>query len=84
MDDALLIHQLFHPPNQWLKEGHVQLPSRPDARGTYFFTVNLRNRHSDLLVREIHLLRAVVQAVKHRRPFHIDAWVVLPEHMHCL
>ncbi|CAN7634633.1 transposase [Aquipseudomonas alcaligenes] len=52
--------------------------------GTYFFTVNLRNRHSDLLVREIYLLRSVVQAVKHRRPFHIDAWVVLPEHMHCL
>ena len=51
---------------------------------TYFFTVNLRNRSSDLLVREIDLLRATVRATRQRPPFHIDAWVVLPEHMHCL
>jgi len=51
---------------------------------TYFFTVNLRDRMSDLLVREIELLRATVRATKARHPFHIDAWVVLPEHMHCL
>ena len=51
---------------------------------TYFFTVNLRNRNSDLLVREIDLLRATVRATRQRHPFHIDAWVVLPEHMHCL
>src|SRR3990167_9072983 len=51
---------------------------------TYFFTVNLRDRSSDLLVREIELLRATVRATKARHPFHIDAWVVLPEHMHCL
>ncbi len=46
---------------------------------TYFFTVNLRDRSSDLLVREIDLLRATVRATKARHPFHIDAWVVLPE-----
>ena len=51
---------------------------------TYFFTVNLRDRSSDLLVREIDLLRATVRATRQRHPFHIDAWVVLPEHMHCL
>ncbi|MDT4861530.1 REP-associated tyrosine transposase [compost metagenome] len=51
--------------------------------GTYFFTVNLRDRRDDLLVREIDLLRTVVRLVKQRHPFHIDAWVVLPEHMHC-
>ena len=51
---------------------------------TYFFTVNLRDRSSDLLVREIDLLRDTVRATKARHPFHIDAWVVLPEHMHCL
>jgi putative transposase len=50
----------------------------------YFFTVNLRDRSSDLLVREIDLLRATVRATQQRHPFHIDAWVVLPEHMHCL
>ncbi|WP_271411529.1 REP-associated tyrosine transposase [Pseudomonas sp. Q1-7] len=52
--------------------------------GTYFFTVNLRDRRDDLLTREIELLRTVVRTVKQRHPFHIDAWVVLPEHMHCL
>ena len=52
--------------------------------GTYFFTVTLRDRHSDLLVREIALLRQVVARTRRRHPFRIDAWVVLPEHMHCL
>lgn len=51
---------------------------------TYFFTVNLHDRTSDLLVREIGLLRASVRAARQRHPFHIDAWVVLPDHMHCL
>ncbi len=51
---------------------------------TYFFTVNLRDRSSDLLVREIDLLRATVRATRQRHPFYIDAWVVLPDHMHCL
>ncbi len=51
---------------------------------TYFFTVNLRDRCSDLLVREIDLLRDTVRATRSRHPFRIDAWVVLPEHMHCM
>ncbi len=51
---------------------------------TYFFTVNLRNRSSDLLVRQVALLRECVRATRSRHPFHIDAWVVLPEHMHCM
>ena len=52
--------------------------------GTYFFTVNLRSRRSRLLVTEIDALRAAVRAARARQPFHIDAWVVLPDHMHCL
>lgn len=51
---------------------------------SYFFTVNLRDRQSDLLVREIALLRETVRATRACHPFHIDAWVVLPERMHCL
>nr|WP_298109698.1 transposase [uncultured Pseudomonas sp.] len=51
---------------------------------TYFFTVNLDDRASDLLIREIDLLRESVRATRARHPLHIDAWVVLPEHMHCL
>jgi len=52
--------------------------------GCYFFTVNLRDRRSDLLVAEIAALRGAVRAARARHPFHIDAWVVLPDHMHCL
>lgn len=52
--------------------------------GSYFFTVNLQDRQSDLLIREIDLLRHAVATTKERHPFTIDAWVVLPEHMHCL
>ncbi|MFT5663035.1 MAG: putative transposase [Gammaproteobacteria bacterium] len=51
--------------------------------GCYFFTVNLLERHQNhLLIEQIDLLRNVVRQVKHKYPFHIDGWVVLPEHMH--
>lgn len=52
--------------------------------GTYFFTVNLLDRWSCLLVEHIDLLRESVRAVKRRRPFQIDAWVVLPDHLHAV
>lgn len=54
------------------------------AGGCYFFTVNLLDRKSALLVEHVELLREAVRICKQKRPFHIDAWVVLPEHMHCL
>lgn len=52
--------------------------------GTYFFTVNLLDRRRRLLVEHVDELRAAVRSVRNRQPFHIDAWVVLPEHLHCL
>ena len=52
--------------------------------GTYFFTVNLLDRGRPLLVERIDLLRATVRRVRELKPFHIDAWVVLPEHLHAL
>jgi putative transposase len=55
--------------------------STPGA--TWFFTVNLRKRKdNDLLVREIATLRRCVAKERAARPFKINAWVVLPEHMH--
>ena len=51
--------------------------------GSFFFTVNLADRSSDILVREIELLRLTISATMRRRPF-VIAWVALPEHMHCL
>ncbi len=52
--------------------------------GTYFFTVNLRDRRSDQLITAIRALRAAVRTTRVRHPFRIDAWVVLPDHTHCM
>ena len=52
--------------------------------GTYFFTVNLADRSSTLLVEHVAELRQAVRTVKQRHPFNILAWVVLPEHMHAV
>ena len=52
--------------------------------GTYFFTVNLLERRSQLLTIHIDALRDAVRQTRQRQPFHIDAWVVLPDHMHCI
>ena len=52
--------------------------------GCYFFTVALANRHSSLLVDHVALLRASVVRVRSLLPFEIDAFVVLPEHLHAI
>jgi putative transposase len=52
--------------------------------GTYFFTVNLRDRSSDLLTREIDELRRAWREVAERYPFETVAAVVLPDHLHCI
>lgn len=52
--------------------------------GTYFFTVNLADRKSRLLVDYFDFLRLSVQKTKAKHPFHMNAWVVLPDHMHCI
>jgi putative transposase len=50
--------------------------------GTFFFTVNLLDRRSDLLVTHIEALRDAVRQARGRAPFRIDAWVGLPDHMY--
>ena len=52
--------------------------------GVYFFTVNLADRRGTLLVDHIDRLRTAVRTVREERPFKIDAWVVLPDHMHAI
>lgn len=52
--------------------------------GTYFFTVTLIDRHSEVLTRHIELLREAVRATKQRQPFEIIAWVALPDHLHAV
>jgi putative transposase len=55
------------------------------AGGTYFFTVNLlKRRDNDLLIRYVAALREAVRVTRRDHPFVIHAWVVLPEHLHCV
>ncbi|MBF9058934.1 transposase [Rhodobacterales bacterium HKCCSP123] len=58
---------------------------RPPVTGAMvFFTVALAARGGDVLVREVGLLREAVRVTKAERPFGIEAWVVLPDHMHAV
>ena len=52
--------------------------------GTYFFTVNLAERGSNLLVREIGLLRSAYVSVVADHPIICEAMVVLPDHIHAV
>ena len=52
--------------------------------GSYFFTVNLVDRRSGLLVENVDLLRAAFRETRLRHPFTIEAIVVLPDHLHTI
>ena len=54
------------------------------AGAAYFFTVNLADRQSALLTECIADLRHAIRRIKHAHPFRIDAWVVLPDHLHMI
>jgi putative transposase len=53
--------------------------------GTYFFTVAARNRAPRLARAPVRAaLREAISATRARWPFTVDAWVLLPDHLHCL
>jgi putative transposase len=52
--------------------------------GTFFFTVNLADRRSRLLIDNIDLLRTSFRYARHRHPFAIDAIAILPDHLHAI
>lgn len=52
--------------------------------GTYFFTVRLQDPASDLLIREIDLLRHATRLCLKCLPFTIDAAVILPNKLHMI
>ncbi len=52
--------------------------------GTFFFTVNLADRRSSLLIDRIDLLRAAIKEIRQRFPFTLEAIVVLPDHLHSI
>jgi REP-associated tyrosine transposase len=54
------------------------------AGGTFFFTLTLADRSSDLLVREIERLRRVYIHVREHKLFKTVAICILPDHLHAI
>ncbi|MFZ6772742.1 REP-associated tyrosine transposase [Undibacterium sp. SXout7W] len=55
------------------------------AGGTYFFTVNSFRRRPILSNESLRdALRLAIQKTRLTHPFKIDAWVLLPDHLHCI
>jgi putative transposase len=52
--------------------------------GCWFFTINLLERRKTLLVDHVTALRKAVAATRESHPFKIDAFVVLPDHLHAI
>jgi putative transposase len=52
--------------------------------GSFFFTVALADRSSDVLIRHIDRLRRIYASVHEQHPFQTIAICVLPDHMHAL
>lgn len=58
---------------------------RPRVPGaSVFFTVTLADRGSRTLVEHVEALRNAVRVTRSERPFQIEAWVVLPDHIHAV
>lgn len=55
------------------------------AGGTYFFTLATFRRQPILCDEAVRkALREAILSVLQSRPFFIDAWVLLPDHLHCV
>lgn len=53
--------------------------------GTYFFTVNTCRRQPYFAHESARqALREAIRVVRAQRPFRIEAWVLLPDHLHCI
>src|SRR5437016_11656691 len=52
--------------------------------GCWFFTVNLLDRRQILLVDHIGILREAIADARQNYPFTIEAFVVLPDHLHAI
>ena len=73
----MLITEMFYPMPDFRR---YRVPG-----GCYFFTANLLERRGNILLTDrVDLLREAVRRVRRSRPFTIDAWVVLPDHMHAV
>ncbi len=55
------------------------------AGGTYFFTVVTHERRPILTTEAVRaVLREAIQQARTTLPFQIEAWVLLPDHLHCI
>ena len=71
---------IAHPTNYMVTYRRADIPG-----GTYFFTVVTNNRREIFTMPEArNFLRQAVLDVRKQYPFTIDAWVLLPEHLHCI
>lgn len=52
--------------------------------GTYFLTVNLANRKSELLIKHINEFRRAYQLTKQNHNFELHAMILLPDHVHTI
>src|SRR5229473_4840 len=53
--------------------------------GTYFFTVNTFRRQTLLIEDRVRrALRAGIESTRCAHPFFVEAWVLLPDHLHCI
>jgi len=62
----------------------VQYRRNRAENGTYFFTVTLKDRRSDLLVQNVEILREAWRNAASRVRHDILAAVILPDHLHAL
>jgi putative transposase len=52
--------------------------------GTFFFTVRLLDRGSSLLTEHLSAFGEAIRQARIRKPFHVDAWIALPDHAHAI
>lgn len=68
----------------WLVSGMSRYRRLRVPGATYFFTVNLARRESDLLTAQVDQLRHAFVRTALEEPFKVDAMVVLPDHIHAV
>lgn len=54
------------------------------SEASVFLTVALADRGSHALVANIDFLRAAVRVTMGERPFRVDGWAVMPDHLHAI
>jgi putative transposase len=54
------------------------------ANATYFFTLNVQDRKSNLLINHTDPLRFAFKKIQKNHPFYLDAVVIMPDHCHMM